>query len=240
MKLILSGDLLRRAHRAVATEETRYYLTGAAVYPCKVGGALIVATNGHILLCMHDERAVIEDYPADEKKAPIVRLNSHCLAAIDGSKPSGDPWGDDREDVEYYAQTLVKVENNRAELYGCDAKTDNRAALCASGSLIGGTGPLIEGEFPNWRRVVPERCFPEVAAAPFNAHYLTAIGAALGSDGSTPIRILATKNNYAESSKDPHLVFTYATSNVKGFGVIMPMRDQSDWGDTLPPWATAA
>lgn len=50
----LDADLFMRVRRAVGAEETRYYLTGVYVEPAPGGGALMVATDGRVMLVARD------------------------------------------------------------------------------------------------------------------------------------------------------------------------------------------
>ena len=50
----LDADLFMRVRRAVGAEDTRYYLTGVHVEPAPGGGALMVATDGRVMLVARD------------------------------------------------------------------------------------------------------------------------------------------------------------------------------------------
>ena len=54
----LDADLFMRVRRAIGTEETRYYLTGVHVEPAPGGGALMVATDGRVMLVARDPHGV--------------------------------------------------------------------------------------------------------------------------------------------------------------------------------------
>lgn len=54
----LDADLFIRVRRAVGAEETRYYLTGVYVEPAPGGGALMVATDGRVMLVARDPHGV--------------------------------------------------------------------------------------------------------------------------------------------------------------------------------------
>lgn len=55
MKFRINADLFRAVSVAVSTEETRYYLNGVNVEQHPVKGVILTATDGHRLLCAHDE-----------------------------------------------------------------------------------------------------------------------------------------------------------------------------------------
>ena len=54
----LDADLFMRVRRAIGTEEIRYYLTGVHVEPAPGGGALMVATDGRVMLVARDPHGV--------------------------------------------------------------------------------------------------------------------------------------------------------------------------------------
>ena len=54
----LDADLFMRVRRAIGAEETRYYLTGVHVEPAPGGGALMVATDGRVMLVARDPNGV--------------------------------------------------------------------------------------------------------------------------------------------------------------------------------------
>ena len=55
----LDADLFMRVRRAIGTEETRYYLTGVHVEPAPGGGALMVATDGRVMLVARDPHGFV-------------------------------------------------------------------------------------------------------------------------------------------------------------------------------------
>ena len=55
----LDADLFMRVRRAIGTEEIRYYLTGVHVEPAPGGGALMVATDGRVMLVARDPHGFV-------------------------------------------------------------------------------------------------------------------------------------------------------------------------------------
>ncbi len=82
-KARLSADLFRRAQSCVSTEETRYYLNGVAVEACAGGGAVLVSTDGHRMICLRDAEAEVSgpDVIVAIDKATLAVLK-HRLAAF--------------------------------------------------------------------------------------------------------------------------------------------------------------
>jgi hypothetical protein len=109
----VNAILFQAANICRSTEELRYYLNGVYVQPLPNGGVLLVATDGHRLVCIHDETGscseasiVLVDprgfagVKVDRKKPEIPRLKldaeGHVIvgtyrsiesAVIDGSFP---------------------------------------------------------------------------------------------------------------------------------------------------------
>lgn len=54
LECTISADLFRIAYACVSKEETRYYLNGVHIEPHPDGGVLLVSTDGHRMLCIHD------------------------------------------------------------------------------------------------------------------------------------------------------------------------------------------
>ncbi|GJH00247.1 hypothetical protein [Paraburkholderia terrae] len=55
--MILSANAVRIAYAFAADSDIRYYLNGVNVEPAPGGGALITATNGHMMVQVHDTDA---------------------------------------------------------------------------------------------------------------------------------------------------------------------------------------
>lgn len=67
--------LFRAASEVQSNEETRYYLNGVYVHPHPESGVVLVATDGHRMLCCHDVTGKCD-------KAAIVRVDPKALAAV--------------------------------------------------------------------------------------------------------------------------------------------------------------
>ena len=59
MTIRVNADLFKLVHAAISKEETRYYLNGVFIEPHPVGGAVLVATDGHRMLVAHDEKGEV-------------------------------------------------------------------------------------------------------------------------------------------------------------------------------------
>lgn len=140
------ADLFWAVNMARSYETTRYYLGGVYVEPCSRGGAVLTATDGHILISAWDSVGVCEA-PA------IVQLDKTRLAAC-----KSPPRREDR---------FVTVSSDgMAKIVGAG---DDPTLYEQQHSVI------AEGTFPDWRRVVPRGPFGPTSEA-FNPGLLGRVG----------------------------------------------------------------
>lgn len=196
----INANFMRLATMVTSTEATRYYLNGVHVSAHACVGAILVATDGHRLICIHDESAVY-DGPED---GVIVRLEKAMLAACKPNKRDYQPrllqFGDFDKPI---------------ELSECDGESRKTTALQHDWR--------IDGCFPDWRRILPKE--QEGKRFAFNASYMADFGtiaAALSGkrdglisvdecDGLSPMLIRFLHSPHA-------------------FGVLMPVRSDSEHG----------
>lgn len=220
---VLSADLARRVQAAVSTEETRYYLNGFHVEPCAEGGALLVATDGHKMLIFRDPDGHVTS-------SAIVSLNTAMVKALKPGKRD--------------AERLLVVSGQRAVIVPVTdvsrtslvSSADNPDASCVA---FQAAGTLVDGSFPDWRRVVPQGDTQPVCAT-FDATYVEALAEALKPDGQRKafVRLVAKGRDIDDAAKSPHLMFAQAP--IQGFAVIMPVRDPGNDVDDAPSWITRA
>lgn len=216
--LRFSADLFRIAYLSASSEETRYYLKGVFIRPTFTGepGALMVATDGHTLVCLYDPTAT--GVPDDG-----------VILTLDKVKP-GKLFTTGRQEK----PRQVRFADGMATVY----TTDNVEG--EADSLQGGVPMrVIDGSFPDFSRVVPSLTAPEgedgkpvyCVSNPFNAALVSRmadIGGELGKlrgerDG---VCVIEERGN-----GNPALV-RYPMSNA--LGVIMPMRaERASRGDSL-------
>jgi hypothetical protein len=220
MKMVdikVNAELFRLAFECVSTEETRYYLNGVYVEPRAEGGAYLVATDGHRLIVILDEHG-------SASEAAIVKLSPATLKLCKPAKPD-----------------LTR----RLEVAGQEAKI---IAISAPPSTLEEpvgiqAGVLIDGTFPDWRRVIPPdepvKAKAEAKATSgllpaFNPEYFTSmsrIGAGLAKAAGG---IVATIKIVPRGASDPALVLW--PSFPLAFGLLMPIRHSMP--DALPTWLT--
>lgn len=75
--------LFRAAAECQSYEETRYYLNGVYIHPHPDQGVVLVATDGHRMLCCHDVTGKCD-------KPAIVKVNLKALASVKVNKKTPD------------------------------------------------------------------------------------------------------------------------------------------------------
>lgn len=51
----VESGAVRAALQFAGVDDVRYYINGVKIRPAKAGGALVIATAGHVLICVHDQ-----------------------------------------------------------------------------------------------------------------------------------------------------------------------------------------
>lgn len=116
----------------MAKSDIRYYLMGIHIEPDPKGGAILCATDGHRMLVIKDKSA---SYPADAPKEGIIFSINKSAARFCNGEVRGNPG---------YA--TVDVESARLTVFNGDGcETYIQPGKC-----------LVEGKFPDWRRVMPD------------------------------------------------------------------------------------
>jgi len=204
----VDANLFRLAYLATSTEETRYYLMGVYLEPLPHdGGALLVATNGHVALVLRDPTGVVET-------PVIVRATKPTLTAC---RPRNVEQRRLRGDM---AENPIRVDLS----FGKDKPAHNLALQ---------SDWRVDGTFPDWRRVLP--VIPADSALVtdcYKAGNLAIFGeVARGLGGSDGITVASVKIG------DPALVRWHGGPGVDlGFGVVMPTRMSPELVRSYPEW----
>lgn len=207
MTIRVSADLFSLAYFAVSKEETRYYLNGVHIEPHPVKGALLVSTDGHRMVCIHDANAECDE-------VAIVQLPTFVRALCKTSK-KGKGLEVDRAVLE------VSKADNRATVVieSVNAKGDvTRTAPVVTAHKV-----IIEGNFPDWRRVTPKGPFSAGSPAAFNSKLVGEIGqfgARLRHDSSNPPPMYFLRSG--DSDAAPVVVRWASQHHI--FAILMPMR----------------
>lgn len=236
---VVNADLFRRAQMCVATKDpTRHFLAGVRIEPCPEGGAIMVSTNGHHMVVIRDPHAIV-------KGAGIVRLNKLMTRALKAEK----------SDLQH---------SERALLVSYEPDTGSRALVASiavedrfesrelafdlfdrpSGEIraVQYEDVLIDGEYPDWRRVVPSYAEAGQSFATFNPNLIDRVAQALAPQRD----IVPTLTFYTDPNAPtagPILVkgalFQHSDETFQGFGIIMTYRGQEP-DASAPEWARVA
>lgn len=226
----VSPDLFRRAAMCISHEMTRYYLGGVHVEPHPHGGALLVATDGARLICIRDPDGYVEG-------SAIVSLTKGMLKTAENPR-SHMPIHMNCTDF-----SLV-VEGDRAAIgiwkTSDEATIDDAWTLPRDpGRLVAGfqwNGVLIDGTFPDWRRVItgsPDMTKPVSA---FNVDVIASIVHALCTykhQRHYQIFPMLTAEGQ-DIGHAPHVILPPPGNGIDGFGIVMPVNAKASKG--LPDW----
>jgi len=191
---------LLRARRFAGQEDARYYLTGVRVEPAGSTpdqGALCIATDGHALGVRFDRGGIVNE-------AQVCRVPKQ---AVETDWPGRDTWA------------VMARRGATSWLSLVDVMWPGNSALAISmvdECRIRFGDVLIDGPYPEWRRVVP-RPQDDDQVRTFQTKHLAAFGERI------------TMRGIDEHS--PHLVFDLEDRDF--VGVQMPMKLQ---GETPPDW----
>lgn len=219
----INADLFRAAYVCVSTEETRYYLNGVYVEPHADEGVILVATDGHRLVCIHDATGTASG-------AAIIRVDKNVL------KKCRKGRRENRREIQ------VNLEAERADVlafeYAPDWR-DHHGSPETGRPVAVQAGCVIDGTFPDYRRVIPSTSGTERHADTFNGRYLAAfadIGDILrehktGSScrGGTAMIV------HSHDIGAPALIRWDSVEHA--FGVLMPVRSGGTAAQgTVPAW----
>ncbi len=188
--------------RFKATKDIRYYLNGVHATPHKDGGAVLVATNGHIMMAIRDTEAICTE-------DTIFRVDT----------------GLDRFCKKQGAFVTVNEVTQRLAISSPEEELFIQAGKC-----------IVEGKFPDWRRVLPK--FSELKAAVSDLvrgdYLVSAVSAHPGNgnkrfNDNKAVRLWQVAPNSA--------VIVEYVGVPEMCGVVMPVRDHSAHPDILNIWA---
>jgi len=220
-RLIVSTACLLAASVAVSTEETYYYLCGVAIQPHPVKGVVLLATDGHRMMVVHDEHGYTPrdcilsmDWKAKGLKVPKKEIGQRVLSIDIGEKtrPGNQPAeirgmcspdGADRWDEGTLSDTIMVQE--------------------------------VDGTFPEWQRVIPWRAIGLKQSAPvdlcFNPRYFADFAPAFSilSDTDRPVLDITAYK------QDAPMIVTHAYVP-NAFGILMPARGEKKDLPFIEPW----
>lgn len=200
IKLVCRLNDFMRLKPFVSTEEIRYYLNGVH-FRQGAEGVLLVATDGRRLGVFNAEEALCNGDGIVKLPPRLPKIEKGYTAWLIVGQFA-------KTDIALIMQFKAKA---TALEIAENASLHNALALFPR--------PLIEGSYPDWRKVVPANLGKPTGC--FNSAYLADYACAANAKKGAPITL------YGDAPGDPHIV---AVGGEKNFiGVQMPMR-----GDVLP------
>lgn len=202
----VDANLFRLVYTAVSTEETRYYLNGVHIEPHSDGGAILVSTDGQRMIVAHD--------PDGEcSESVIVRLPQFVRAQCKTPRFFGGSRILEINPTDTGSATLKEITPGRKEEDEPKIET-----------LLTAYGVIIDGTFPDWRRVIPSK--PDAAAKAgfigFNDRYLKDWGAFSVDLQKTVNGASSGMQLFCADAASPTLIRWGGVPNI--FAVLMPMR----------------
>lgn len=126
---------LQRLMPFKATIDIRYYLNGICIEKAEKGGVYLIASDGHTMCVIHDATGSL-----DGAQSIIFRVTPGLASA---AKLAGNKM---HKTLPY--RLLVK--GHRVKI-ACDFESEGDSEL-----FVQAGRSLIEGKFPDWRKVVPD------------------------------------------------------------------------------------
>ena len=212
-RIVIRAEYARLIQPYLSKEETRYYLQGFHVEPAPTKGVFIIGTDGHKMGCFYDAEGVC-DAPA------IVRLDRWMVGLLKESTR-------EKRDTSIGRYLLVEAEEKRASVYW-GSPLDGGRFIASQGDTI------VDGTFPDWRRVIPVFQTTGLHAPMLKLENLAALlSSPKAADKDSPAGMFRA---FAKGDADPVYVVTGRTDFV---GIFMPMRDTPTAQFTLPTWFPA-
>jgi hypothetical protein len=212
-KLIrVRADLLALAYGFVSREEARYYLNGVNIHAHADGGAILVATDGHRLAAFYDESAYLGTVPNPGEL--IITLPAPFLKECANKRE--DRWA------------FIDLEKKQAALGKLCATDWPTGADCVALA----PNVLIDGTFPDWRRIIPPMPDAETRFPPEIGFNPKLIGTFDKVTNGGALQLYATQGSGAP-------VLLRAPACPEFFGLIMPMRRPSaedGYSSDFPAW----
>lgn len=200
---------------AQSKEQTRYYICGVYVEPAPEGqeGVYMAATDGHAMVVRYDLTGICTG-------SGIVSLDASMLKAC----TKAQKWSAGSRLIVQGSKACVAWGVTNEDAAELDFAANNVNAVQMRDTLI-------NGNFPDWRRIVPTVTNPDAPIAAMDAGILERMSAALRADG------VAKKENgfLSLTQTDGPLSPVLAIgTDPNAFGVVMPVR--SDLGTSIPSW----
>jgi len=144
-KIRVNARKFAAAWNFISTEETRYYLNGVCITPCREGGVLLIATNGHYMGIVHDETGETDaEYICPVPKKIITAIRR---------RPSRGDHLPSRGDHLARPGDLHFVGN--AAFLTCEGFDGEDLSIISDAHIEVAYAPAIDATFPDYSRVIP-------------------------------------------------------------------------------------
>lgn len=202
-------------HLFAANNDIRYYLNGVRIEPHPEQGAIIVATNGHIMAVVHDP----DGYCAEPMIVGDVskQLISACTSRGKTMPPTGLYIGSGGAVV-----AMGELKSGDIEPFGGGVTFVSRISI-------------VDGKYPDWRKVLPARREPSTDFPHVAAKYLAIFEKAVKVFG-----VVKTYTGIRFESRGPELSMIARIMDFelteRFAAVVMPLRSDGPTQDILPVW----
>lgn len=208
-----------------AKQDVRYYLNGVRIEPHPQQGAIIIATNGHRLAAIHD--------PDGWCKEPII-VGDIPRSLVAACKAKGN-------ELKFTAPKQLWVSKTSAVVMGCDDSAPPQDPFNVM-ALHAVRITLIDGNYPNWQRVLPKKRaelptrFPSLNPAYLaELHEVASILDPLSRKHGAAVRLEALDEHSSIVARIPRLDLLE-----RFVAVIMPLRDMEFPRTIVPAFAMTA
>lgn len=200
MKITIEHSIIKALLICAAKQDLRYYLQGVCVDARANGDVTLVTTDGHRMLAYPVAVDAIESLAPGQYIIP-----REALEAVKPAKAG---------------RTTLPITIEIDVAHGRDNKITGATSTVT---------PLIDGKFPDWRRVMPASVSNELAQ--YNCDYVGDFGRIAQLMGAKHPMVCINHNGAS-----PAVI----TGLAPALGVLMPLRcDDDDRFTGLPIWARA-
>lgn len=240
-KCAVRADLFARAMVAICKEDTRYYLGGVCVMEAPEGGALMVATDGHILVAVRDPRGLVTGsglvtldpgmtkalkHHRDDSRRSRFGCNSERVLVMDNTRD------------EQQGQAMIVINGPRTESEDgtiSDPRSEAFENLTNPGMAVVQTqffDLLIDGTFPDFQRAIPDKVDFSARPPVLDQRLIDRVSKALASPTHRQPQhvILGPSKNDPRYSPVMVIPGTLEPLDFDIMAVVMPMM----WTDTPP------
>ncbi len=205
--------------------DVRYYLNGVYIEPVtkkKGGGAIMVGTDGHRMILMHDKAGTCEAPVIIRAVTPSPMMSACTKSAM------GSGFGEVK---------LILTADNSLLIGPAGIDANDPEAVAMRPTYRGPEDPRIDGKYPDFRRVIPpaEELTPGLPGA-YNGSYLADFCKLAKLIDS---RYSGMKFYQKEPNGETNSIVVRCPSNDDFIGILMPMRDAKNVS-AIPDWLKSA